>query len=409
MRTISRFQPPARRALPRWSREDLRHGCYKFLHAITTEAWPFQEVEAKYREHLALCAFMLDRKELLLHVFHNSIAKHNDARIKHHFHRERWNLIEQARKVLAAGDPPCWKTPRCCAWASRRLGRPFFANTPELVAGAYAPTWAPGQKARHLLPVEGCPQPAATRRRDGLWRQCIVVPICRAESAEGPASLKYWVEVYGISLRDEWARKSWARWKLPPFGPNAPSNPAREILASCWGNDWLYVGTKHGIFAIDASGDVQPFSKGLALPNIQATALVFLGGKLFAALEGGYLVAIDPQAGRFETLASSSRREMLSPFDNSVVLQMRAWHADVERGRLLMLVAQRPNVRTAYTSKEFPAKDTTNGLWEYNLKTRMFSRHVELFFDAVNSASPARPGHLLLSHVDKEQRRAIST
>ncbi len=393
--------PPASKG-PFLVAEDLRHGCYELLH-VTGENWPYQDIEAKYREHLAVCAVMLERREMVLYVFLHSIAKHNDERIKHHYHRERWDLVEQARKLLAAGDPPLLENAPALRLGVAEARSALLREHPELVSGGGDPI-GPWTKARLLLAPEAIPNlrqfGPATIHGDHVY-----LPLCRSEGAQGQEYFKHRVDVFKIPLRNDSSpkgtnEKSWASWKLPPFGPGTSIYPGGEIRASCWGEDRLYLGTQHGIYAIDASGAATPFSKDLDLPNSTATALIFLDGKLFAALEGGYLVSIDPKSGKFETLASSSRREKLSPFDNNEVLHIRAWHVDVERDRLLMLVAQSPNIRGTYPAKQFPSKDTTNGLWEYNLKTKTFTRHVETFFYALNYLSEAKPGHLLLSHRD---------
>jgi hypothetical protein len=173
------------------------------------------------------------------------------------------------------------------------------------------------------------------------------------------------------------------------------------IRSACCGDGQCFVGTQNGIVSIDAQGTVRHLNRTMEFPAADTKRLAHHEGKLFAFLEGGYLVAVDVPAGRFEVIASSQRRERLSPFDDGEKFRIDALLVDAERDRLLLLVHQKDNRPEDFLRGAFP-KDNQNGLWEYDLKGQQFRRRLPLYSDRVNLASAVEPGRWLLSHQAKD-------
>ena len=99
----------------------------------------------------------------------------------------------------------------------------------------------------------------------------------------------------------------------------------------CFTKDKIYVATfAWGILAFDREGKGAGYSitTKLELPANKIQSCIAIDGKIYAGLEGGYLVEIDPQAQRFETLASSRRKEKLSPFDDGEAFRIPYFFAD---------------------------------------------------------------------------------
>jgi hypothetical protein len=143
-------------------------------------------------------------------------------------------------------------------------------------------------------------------------------------------------------------------------------NPESHTLTSfCLGDGTVYVGTRQdGIIALPLSGEAGT-KLAVELPSPHVTALAFLDDKLIAHAEGGYLLEIDPRTRSVTTLASSRRKDRLTPFDDAEPFRVPFLAADPERSRVVFLCIQ-PGTRPG-----------TNGLWEYDLKTGRLKRLLE--------------------------------
>ena len=109
------------------------------------------------------------------------------------------------------------------------------------------------------------------------------------------------------------------------------------------------------------------------------------------------ILSLDLQAASSKRWHPAAGVNAYPPFDDSEVFRIPYLVADAERHRLLFLLYQKPQRLIYYDSAMIPPKDTTNGLWEYDLKTKDFKRHLELYHDAFLWGSPIRNGHVLLS------------
>ncbi len=167
----------------------------------------------------------------------------------------------------------------------------------------------------------------------------------------------------------------------------------------CFTKDKIYVATfAWGILAFDREGKGAGYSitTKLELPANKIQSCIAIDGKIYAGLEGGYLVEIDPQAQRFETLASSRRKEKLSPFDDGEAFRIPYFFADPQRDRIVFILYQRPDFIYYPANTKF-ASPPTNGVWEYNYKTKRFAKHLDLFKDALNIGTLQDDGRLLLA------------
>jgi hypothetical protein len=122
--------------------------------------------------------------------------------------------------------------------------------------------------------------------------------------------------------------------------------------------------------------------------------MAFHDRKLYVFFEGSYLIALDPESKQFETLASSRRRERLSPFDDADSFQIVGMMPDPARNRLLFVLYQQPPKPGVAFS---PSKDATNGLFEYNWKTKKFTRLVEIRYMRFTACDPDLQGDWILS------------
>jgi len=102
----------------------------------------------------------------------------------------------------------------------------------------------------------------------------------------------------------------------------------------------LYVGTDGaGVFIAPFDGTrMERITRENGLPSDSAQALACAEGKLFAALDDGYLVACDLKTKSCRVLASSRRKEKKSLLDDlTPPLQVRGMLADAARHRILFL------------------------------------------------------------------------
>jgi hypothetical protein len=137
---------------------------------------------------------------------------------------------------------------------------------------------------------------------------------------------------------------------------------------ACIHDGRYYFGSaSHGIFvfALDA-GKVDRLTTGTGLPSDHVHDLACVAGKLFAGLgeEGkeGYLAVIDLKTNECKVVASSRRKEKLSPFDDSQPLFSKGFIADPKRKRVLFVAS----IRDRYD---------VSGLWEFDATSDKLRKH----------------------------------
>ncbi len=123
---------------------------------------------------------------------------------------------------------------------------------------------------------------------------------------------------------------------------------------------------RDGIFIFPLDGGVPArIGDKEGLPALEVNRMTALDNQVIASLNGGYLVRIDLATQRVEVLASSRRTNKLSPFDNDQPFYIRSLVPDSARQRVLFTVG----VLGTF-------KHPSIGMWEYNLKTRAFKKHL---------------------------------
>jgi hypothetical protein len=132
--------------------------------------------------------------------------------------------------------------------------------------------------------------------------------------------------------------------------------------AACIHDGRYYLGSSFlGIFVFPLDGGPieRLYTKNI-LPSDYVQDLACVDGKLYAALgeenKEGYLAAIDLDTHRCKIVASSRRKEKLSPFDDSPPFFARGFLADPKRHRVLFLASVRNQL-------------APSGLWEINSVT----------------------------------------
>ena len=125
--------------------------------------------------------------------------------------------------------------------------------------------------------------------------------------------------------------------------------------AACLSEDRYCLATAQGVFLFSLSSPtVERLSETNGLPSNDATALAWLGGTLYIGLDG-YLAAWQPAQAQARILASSRRKEKLTPFDDATPFYLR-WMT-TEGPRLVFAVSQ----------------SVTNGLWSFDPSRQQFS------------------------------------
>src|SRR5207237_4429988 len=124
------------------------------------------------------------------------------------------------------------------------------------------------------------------------------------------------------------------------------------------------------------------------LPGEGITALALLNEKLYAGLKNGYFISFDVAGERCSVVASSQRKEKLSPFDDGSAFSIPYLVADPPRQRVLFILYQ----GTPSTANR------TDGLWEYSAKSQTFIQRLKLWRHAnLNEGTDSHGGRIILS------------
>ena len=163
--------------------------------------------------------------------------------------------------------------------------------------------------------------------------------------------------------------------------------PHVYITGCCVADRQVYIATRFdGIYAFDLDGGaVHRIDRTAQLPSPAVESITMLNRKLYAGLGGGYLVAFTPGAEGCQVLASSRRKEKVSPLDDTEAFTVPYMIADPQRQRIL------------FTSHWGQGKENPlTGLWELSVSTNTFVQRQRLR-ERAHCGSPIRDDHILVS------------
>ncbi len=182
-------------------------------------------------------------------------------------------------------------------------------------------------------------------------------------------------------------------WKPLPRNPVGSAIPTK-ITGCQLGPKHLYVATRtEGLYAFPLNGDAaRRIDDPSKMPSEPIESCALYDGRLYLGLDGGYLISMDPESGKFDVLASSRRKDKVSPFDDGDAFIVMSLVADPKRERLLFVLLQGQTKPKSLNglwsldpkSKEFTHLLETNGI-EYPMSSGMVIDN-RLFLASVNKA-----------------------
>ena len=215
--------------------------------------------------------------------------------------------------------------------------------------------------------------------------------------------------VVSVRIRDSsgWCASRSRTARQPTLGETdvtlKRSGPGRGFLQLVRQSEFCprHRGRRRGVFVGTINDGIYAFGPGEGavrrlgekeLPSAAVESLAYHAGKLYAGLAGGYLVTLEEKPRDLKVLASSRRKEKLSPFDDlSSGFAVPFLCADPSRDRLMFVLYENTNQDLYQVG---PKKNSPSGLWELNVKSGTFSRRVRLY----NHPRPLR-----------QRRRAMTT
>lgn len=162
-----------------------------------------------------------------------------------------------------------------------------------------------------------------------------------------------------------------------------------EGNGACFSDGKYYLATQGmGIYIFSESGEqVRIINKESGLPSNYIQSIAVLNNKIYAGLgepeKEGFLIAYDINKNNLELLASSRRKEKISPFDDlSPPVEFQSLTADPERNQIIMFARFRHN--------------PINGLWAIDISDNKMKQLIEVDFSA-EWASPVNNGRIIIS------------
>ncbi|MBC7816480.1 MAG: hypothetical protein IAG10_06295, partial [Planctomycetaceae bacterium] len=307
-----------------WDADRTRYSVY--------ESWPEAldlmpgKVRGEFvgREATAFCEFMLARFELHEKVF--------GMAVNHTKGRQRVELLQ---KVLLVLDSPKFRDPHN---RMVRLKNQYQASlqewlrlNPELATAIKLP-WSKATKVfdigqfRQLLELA-----AMTVIKDDAF--CIAIQVVgqhrelqllRVPLSGGDVSLLAKTEL-----------------KLPVTS-SLTFFATRFVTSMCIDKETLFVATDGAGIVMFPLTNGSPrrigVDEGLPTNNIRSVAV--LDGKIYAGVSEGYLIAYDLAQSRCDVIASSRRKQKLSPFDDQKPFRVPTLIADSARKRVVFVVGE---------------------------------------------------------------------
>jgi hypothetical protein len=140
----------------------------------------------------------------------------------------------------------------------------------------------------------------------------------------------------------------------------------------------VFVGTDKGIFVFPLDGGTaQHITATNGLPTDNVTSVAYLDGKVYAGLDGGYVISYDLETRDCQILASSRRRDARNGLDNvSPPPIIKFMIPDPERHRVLFTVGLGMNVPCV----------PQLGLWQIDTTSGQVTQLLQLYAQPVWAA-----------------------
>ncbi len=284
---------------------------------------PKAKHEFEVREITELCRFTIERNELGYKSLQQALEVLGS--------RDKLDLIARALPVV---DSPLFKQ----ADAEKARLRSLLKTAEQsMLVGEPKPSKEtaklPWTDAKKLFQLDPSPE---------LFKLMACVPAANVLYAVGlkVGRDRHGLQLIRIPLSGEKAEfLSHADLEIPPRDV-PPHLRWGSVTGTTIDEHSLYVAISGaGIFMFPLGGEPpRRFSVAEGLPSNYVLSVAVLDGKVYAGFADGYLAAIDPQTGQCDVLASSRRKQKLSPFDDGNVFRVPTLVADPARQRLVFVV-----------------------------------------------------------------------
>ena len=165
----------------------------------------------------------------------------------------------------------------------------------------------------------------------------------------------------------------------------------RFVSSCCMDRDNIYVGARGaGVIVFPTKlGKARQISIDQGLPSTDVSSIAVIEDQLFVGFEDGYLVKFDLKSGECDIIASSRRKQKLSPFDDAEKFRVPTLVADPKRRRVVFVIG--------------------NHVWQLTLADGMISPVLDLTQCAIGRSEPRLAGPTIAwSGPLREQKLLIS-
>ena len=163
------------------------------------------------------------------------------------------------------------------------------------------------------------------------------------------------------------------------------------VSAMCADENSVYVGTRGAGIVVFPLRDGTPRRIGIeeGLPANSVHSIAILDGKIYAGVTDGYLISYDLKQNRCDVIASSRRKQKLSPFDDQKPFRVPLLVADPIRKRVVFVIGDNVWQLTPADGRITPVLDLV-ALDEGKPITPLNEAHI-------HRASPVRGDRVLIS------------
>lgn len=338
-----------------WHPDRTRYSVYEAWRAAIDNMPGKSNQRFAAREILELITFMNGRNEANYKVLQKAF----------------WTLKPQQSMDVVRAVRPVINSPECKESDSEKVRLRSFLQTQEqqILAAhpelATAPASRPWSKATSLfdyaqthLQVAGC-----------LVEQTVVHAVClQFESEKASLRLvKIPVNGAGIELLGT-ADLGLTEAEVPGYARTS------FVSAMCMDQHSIYVATTGAgiILFPHKNGTPRRIDISDGLPGNKVSSLAVLDGVVYVGYADGYIAAYDLESRKVDVLASSRRKQKLSPFDDQNIFKVPTLVADPERRRIVFVVGPH--------------------LWQYTPADKSFKQILDLIAVSVGRSEPKLSG-----------------